>query len=117
MIKILTLKTFPDCKSFSIAVLEKDKLVWVILSDSTLKKYYKFWSQKSEMSSTSVNEIICELSTRLHGVDANSDEVREKVFFCPAGWDYWGLGKPQPIADYLSYEFYDDALKFMKFNN
>jgi hypothetical protein len=116
MIRILNLKTLPECDNLGVAVLEKDKLAWLILADSTFKKYYKFWSQKADSSSTSAEEIIFELSSRLCGVHVTSEGFREKIFFCPTGWDYWGLGKPQPIADYLSYEFYDEALEFMKFN-
>ncbi len=114
MIKFLQSKSVPDCEDFSVAVLEKDGLAWIVLSDSLSQKYYKFWSQRAEADSVAVDDIIVELSVRLHGIHADSQIFREVTMFWPVGWNYWGLGMPQPIADFLSYEFKDAVSEFLK---
>jgi hypothetical protein len=113
VIEILQIKIVPDAENFSIAVLGRNGLLWIVLADPTLRKCYKFWSQQGTADSASIEDIVSELSIRLANTEADSLEFREKVRFWPVGWDWWGLGRPQPIADFIAYEFQDAISDFL----
>ncbi|AZZ91838.1 hypothetical protein EUZ85_14305 [Hahella sp. KA22] len=99
---------------FNVQIIEHEGRTWIRLSDSEFKKFFGFWSTQNLNEYISLSDVVKEISRRLQGVDKGSNiSVKDAISYWPDGWDYWSLGVPAPLANYINYEFKDDLEKLI----
>lgn len=86
----------------------EDGTKWIRLSKIDLRQSLGIWSGKAD--TIEIKLLLNNLVDKLNTVDVdNENEVRKATQRTITGLDYWSLGLPRPISDYLMYEFFDDA--------
>ena len=114
MTKLIDIRSLKGVNGFKVQIIERDKKVWLRLSAIDESNFFAFWSQ-SDLDSLPVDEVLTELACKLKGLDINNEaDIHEALKYWPHGWDYWSLGMPAPLLDYLEYEFEDDLEAYKK---
>jgi hypothetical protein len=88
----------------------EDGTKWIRLSKVDVQQSFGMWSGKADTDKAEINLLLKNLADSFISVDVNNkNEVREAISRTVTGLNYWSLGLPGPISDYLLYEFFDDA--------
>jgi hypothetical protein len=88
----------------------EDGSKWIRLSKVDVQQSLGIWSGKADTDKDEINLLLNNLADNFISVDVdNKSRVREAISRTVTSFDYWSLGLPGPISEYLLYEFFDDA--------
>jgi hypothetical protein len=99
------------CPNVRVQIIEaEDGTKWIRLSKVDVQQSFGMWSGKVDSNKDEINLLLNKLAEKLNSVDVNNkDVVREATRSIGTSLDYWSLGLPSPISDYLLHEFFDDV--------
>jgi len=112
MPNLLSCKNLDKHPSVRVQVIENDDgTKWVRLSNTNVRQSFGVWSRKQDSKGDTVDFLLTELAGKLDTASDDNDKnlMREALSGSSNGWDYWSLGLPGPISNYLLFEFFDDV--------
>lgn len=82
-------------------LIQDETHLWLSCQETIGDRFGVFWSTpRDPNSSTTQEDIIGQLKERLANLSPERNNLLELLQFWPRGWEFWGIGLPERIADY-----------------
>ena len=89
-------------------VLRGEQHCWLRLSEGGPGRVLRVWSKAEPVADLEALVIVLVVFDHLEEVGYRPGGLHiEATEFWPPGWDLWGPGQPEPIADYLVWGSFD----------
>ncbi len=97
-------KVHQDVDAF---LIEDEKWWWVSCQEITERGLGVFWSLPRGLSEAAEpKDLFDQLAIRLTQLSPDRRNLLQLLQFWPQGWEFWGIGLPERIAEYFcSHEF------------
>jgi|GEM_PF-6389086 len=100
---------------FQVQVIVQDEVTWVRLSEQDIDNFFGVWSTQQLANEELLDTFIIELSNRLETLHTSDMlGIRRAIDYRPGGWEYWSLGTPLPLVDFVDYELKEKVATFLQ---